>query len=369
MDNNEEGKKPKQSSKEKAEQIKRDYGRTKKVVNTAKTGARVGKQVATQGGKAAAQAGRAAAQAGVQTAQATAQAAQATIAAIQAAAAAAEATIASAPVWVPVAAIVAGVIIFILLVSSIFMFFFVGVPPPVAGVEPTPAPNICVGLCKASCLASESDLGINTISCTDPTATHCCLPAGTLPPLKFYCQYGAVNSNGTLSSRGSWNYPAPGGTCDILANGCTPTSTAMILSSFGDILTPSQVSQQTGYAGCFAGSAPDISFVQSQGFTMTGGLVVGSGINLTTINNYITHGYYILGGANIHVAHTDGLTSAYVAHAFVITGVNLATGAITISDPTACVGGFLNGTRTLTNVNAGGADVNGWIFAYAIKKP
>jgi hypothetical protein len=146
----------------------------------------------------------------------------------------------------------------------------------------------------------------------------------------------------------------------------------MILSSFGDILTPTQVSQQSSSnsTGCFEGAGfADRSFIQGQGFTMTGPLNNGSSINLTTISNYLTHGYYILGQANVFVAHTNGLTSNYVAHAFVITGVDLATGAITISDPTACVGGFSNGTRTLTNVNALGGDVNGWLAAYAIKKP
>ena len=219
------------------------------------------------------------------------------------------------------------------------------------------------------------------------------IDTGTPPPqggFKFYCQYGEVDARGNLTKRGSWNY----GSCSIDGGGCGPTTLAMILSSFGFRITPDEVSKQNRQIGCSVNRGTftqDFSnfivpWLKSNNFLVAGSLSdtqwspdlshYRGTLRLPTIKNYIDQGYLIYGGANVQWAESGGLTSGYDGHAFMITGVDLATNSLTVYDPTFCEGpGLPREVRVLRNVNNfSTGDVRcdsnkncGWSVAYAIK--
>lgn len=248
---------------------------------------------------------------------------------------------------------------------------------PVASTTPLDCAAVA-GTCRASCLTGENP-DTSGVTCINNPSQICCVTQtqvapGSKPPLKFFCQYGAVNSAGKLISPRSWNTSS----CNIEVWGCGPTSLAMIIDSFGKSFTPTQVALVNGNNGC-GGTAggtgiQDVTayfapWLKNQGFLITGNMVSNGNLSLTQAKQYLNNGYYIWAGAKVRWITNAGWTSTYDWHAIVITTVN-TNGSVVISDPTLCEAGHYGGIRTLTNVNSSGSDissVNGWIFAYAVK--
>jgi hypothetical protein len=255
-------------------------------------------------------------------------------------------------------------------------------PPPSANAVQMPCTDIPGASCQvsaSSCPAGTAEDTTGTYTCpasNNYTASVCCLPqsTNTASSVFFYCQYGAVNSQGVLENPGSWNTSS----CDIVRGGCAPTSIAMITASFGKFYTPTQIAIENNYQGCSATdgvSASDFKtyftpWLKNRGFIVTNNLVSYGNIPLSIIKDYIDNGYLILGGANVQWIIRTGFTKKFAGHAFVISGVDLATNSLTVYDPTFCEAGHYGGLRTLTDVNNWGYSVNsvqGWIFAFAIK--
>lgn len=255
------------------------------------------------------------------------------------------------------------------------------------------------GVCTSSgiCSAEEGKV-VAGVFCGENQV--CCNVSDPSQGVKFYCQYGAVNSNGALASGsyGSWNYKQTqnGRTCEIAAAGCTPTSFAMVLSSLGYTISPTQVSklnrritdplninENIGCRGTkprpgtswediyFSGGVRD--WVKSLGFSMTPDLT-GPDMSLSTLqtlDSYINNGCFVVAGANIRFAYSEGLYGSPKGHAFMISDVDVANRSVTAYDPTFCRPPYVGGKRTLTNVTSFGtgvSSVNGWIFVSAICK-
>lgn len=196
-------------------------------------------------------------------------------------------------------------------------------------------------------------------------------------PIKFICQYGAVNSNGRLTVRYTWNKDS----CDISGSGCGPTSIAMIMSAYGDNYSPADVAIPNSRVGCSDNNttaAYDIEtkftpWLEKKGYVVSGNLVDWStgNVNLDAVNKYLNRGYYILGGADVKYMIASGYNDHYAGHAFVVSKAN-GQDFTEVYDPTFCEGGRYGGLRKLDNVNNqslnGNDNVKRWIFAFAIKK-
>ena len=211
--------------------------------------------------------------------------------------------------------------------------------------------------------------------------------------VKFYCQYGAVNSKGRLSSLCSWNDPSktcfwtsdPSPTqCDIAGTGCGPTSIAMIMTTLGPKQSPLAVAmasdRRAGCGGVYQGTSGDdierylSPWIQKQGYTITRNLVSGGRLDTNLARNFLSKGYLIVGGGDVRYMTSSGYTSKYSGHAFVISNTMGSPNedSFVVYDPTFCEAEGIGGLRKLIDVNnfsAGGKDtVRAWYFAYAIKK-
>lgn len=209
----------------------------------------------------------------------------------------------------------------------------------------------------------------------------------------FYCQYGGVNSSGKLNNTCSWNIPSKkcfydgpepsSEECDIGGAGCAPTSIAMILSTLGEKVSPTDVAlasnRTAGCGGKYEGTnGYEIEtylspWLKRNGYTITGNLVSGGKLNTNAARNFIDNGYLVVGGANVRYMITSGYSDKYSGHAFVLSGYSSKTSDDFIAyDPTFCEGTGFGGQRKLNDVNNSGPNgndnVKGWFFAYAIKK-
>ena len=302
-------------------------------------------------------------------------------------------------------------------------------PPALSTTTPvTITANICSATNTSRCTQLSLGLTITTPTCGDfggscanSSACHqfgigtypggtpdcqksngagsvCCNYGGSI---KFYCQYGTVNSSGNIVSAGTWNYTYNGNQfCSISSGyyhgsfigskGCAPTSIAMALSSLGYAINPKQVSQQNpSYSnsarniGCEdpGTTTSDMTYGVRRWvnsfpgtYSMTGNLIY-SGMTLgvlNTMNTYINRGCYIVAGGTIDAAQNSGWTG-FIGHAFLISGVDVANRSLTVYDPTFCEGPGRNtgGKRTLTNVTSTGTSTSsnqGFFNAYAICK-
>lgn len=246
-----------------------------------------------------------------------------------------------------------------------------GTPPPVSSTCASVG-----GACRTSCLTNETE---QTASC-DIAGNKCCTVQ--TPPANdshFYCQYGPVDSQGILKDYRGWNTNS----CDIYYNGCGPTSLAMILSSFGDTYTPTQVGI-TNHMGCTgAGTRAQldgaINWVVQKGYVKEDLHVYGK-LDTNTVKKYTSRGYLVIAGACMTVGWSADTSSTPlhgpIGHSIVIKNVN-DNGTLQVLDPTFCSPGN-HGVRTLDptldgkDVRTGpitpsGCHFSGWGYAIAIK--
>lgn len=264
-----------------------------------------------------------------------------------------------------------------------------------------------------SCFITNNPIGdllnINACRATTTQTSATPTPTPTIPPVTdvtdgfpFYCQYGAVNNQGVAIRRGSWNYNygSRGNEryCNIYGSGCAMAALASIQTFFGDTTTPSQASQQNGNVGCQSPGTTNtdakaiVKKLKSQGYKIPGADTSGifgdlvqrsysrdytsyrGFVNLRQMKEYIDNGYLLWAGAKIKYATRTGLTG-FGGHAFVVTDVNLETGAVTGYDPTFCqsIPRLSGGKRVFYNVNNLGGDFGcdgncGWTMLWPIKK-
>ena len=81
--------------------------------------------------------------------------------------------------------------------------------------------------------------------------------------------------------------------CDMTGSGCGPTSMAMILSSFGDTITPTamdDVFRQRGWRGCGSGSTmvtAITTYLPERGYTYVNLPISGGQLNLQKAKEYL----------------------------------------------------------------------------------
>ncbi len=435
---NEEEKSTRDKARETAQKAKDNYDRAKKAGKIAQKGAkkvasRIGKEGAKTAGKAAAQGGTelaasaageaavgATAAAGASTAAAGAAAAgtaatgaaaatgvaaagAATGAAAAGAGAAGGVAVATSEVWVPALLIALVILLFIGFLGGMISVLFgsnqtlagnlqctsiggscqpgpscpSGSTQDTTGATCTTSTDICCmpsqtfdctaagGSCQSTACSGGTTITNSNCSAASPI---CCLPPNTLPPIHFYCQYDP-------------KYSKPNTICSIIQNGCDPTSIAMIVSSYGSVYNPYQVSMANGQMGC--NSATNFTqtenavnnWVSSLGFAIQSNLVAyGSMTTPTTLIAKLTsQGFYILAGGCMTFNSTAEPSGG---HSIVIAGVN-PDGTLKVYDPTYCttdqnytVRNFNTLTDLKTNLQTNGrCGFNGWGFMYAIKKP
>jgi len=192
----------------------------------------------------------------------------------------------------------------------------------------------------------------------------------------FYCQYGKVNESGVRTVYQYWNTPS----CNISGYGCGPTSTAMIMTTFGVTKTPTEVALSAHNEGCGGSNGGLTSseiqnyvtpFLKRNGFTITGNLVSGYKLNVAAAKRYLDSGYLILGGGL--VKYISGGSYKLGGHAFVVSGYKATPDdSFDAYDPTFCSSAHPGGKRPLYDVNNsnlnGNNNVEEWYYAYAIKK-
>jgi hypothetical protein len=194
--------------------------------------------------------------------------------------------------------------------------------------------------------------------------------------IHFYCQYGKVNESGVRTVYQYWNTSG----CNISGYGCGPTSTAMIMTTFGVTKTPTEVALNTHREGCGGDNggltAGEIQnyvapYLKRNGFTITGNLVSSGNINVGAAKRYLDSGYIILGGGLVR--YISGGNYKLGGHAFVVSGYkNTPEDSFDAYDPTFCSSAHPGGQRPLYDVNNSGLNGNNnvetWYYAYAIKK-
>lgn len=185
---------------------------------------------------------------------------------------------------------------------------------------------------------------IGPIGGATPTIEYCGEdPTGQVimcykPAYVFYCQGDPQWANA----------------CGMISAGCGPTTMAMILSAYGDTITPLQMDQEIfrkrGWRTC--GDSP--SYMQTAIQTLLPEMgyeyqPLGVPLNLTRAQEYLNAGYLIIGST--------------FGHIFVIDGVNIASNTLRLRDPGRCE----NKDGVIRPANA---PWNGQAlyYAYAVKK-
>ncbi len=232
------------------------------------------------------------------------------------------------------------------------------------------------GVCYSG---EECPLGTNknTAGCKDdPARPLCCTPPSPCTKqLKFYCQYDRrkySNCNVIHYRDGTcYNNNCNGiTTCDIVSNGCTPTSVAMVLASFGDTeWNPRNTALVNGGAGCLCGGSgfnrDFSSWVRTQGYTIGQTLVVqGMPFKAARAKSLIDAGYIIIAAADIRYNRSQ---NKHGAHAFVITDID-TSGNATVYDPTWCSSDEEFTVRHFNVFSTGGRPIYNWFNAYPVIK-
>jgi hypothetical protein len=146
-------------------------------------------------------------------------------------------------------------------------------------------------------------------------------------------------------------------TCDMTGSGCGPTSMAMILSSFGDTITPNQMDQifrEQGFRGCGTGSNMQGAIkklLPERGYTYVAVPINGGQLDLKRAKEYVDNGYLIIGSTGNHI--------------FVMYDADIANNTVQLMDPAR-----RENANGVTRPNAAPwiPSDGGWIYAYAVKK-
>jgi hypothetical protein len=173
-------------------------------------------------------------------------------------------------------------------------------------------------------------------------------------------------------------------TCKLATYGCFEASLAMGLKRYvSDSYNPLNVAKAVG-SGCSSGTNVNEQDSIMQGYARNKGLATvtlrGDDLNINLVsygskkfnyslaNNYINNGYMlILSGCMKYYRTNDSLSSSPISHAIAVIDVNTSTHVLTTLDPTKEKGiRYFNGD---TDIKDCPGVVNGWVSAYAVKKP
>lgn len=198
----------------------------------------------------------------------------------------------------------------------------------------------------------------------DPTPT-CSLPSTPTTStgnFVYYCQGSSDWQN----------------TCNLGAQGCGPTSMAMIFSTMGIQTNPAQMAQlysqnglfQAGCSGDAGSTNPSVimSWVTSQGFTVGPSLTSGGALLVDEVKRHLDAGYLILGSSQEYPCAWGNCSAGHdtVSHIFVLDSIDKAAQTVRIRDPFNCeysVAGNVERSdpnRPYTQLP--------WYYAYPIKK-
>lgn len=168
-----------------------------------------------------------------------------------------------------------------------------------------------------------------------------------------------------------WQSPS----CKLATFGCSPTSLAMILNSFGTKISPPEVANKYfDGAGCNRPTdvANYISKIQDIGFTVGPNLVNGNTLNTVQAEKFIKDGYLIIAASGPYscTSTNNCIGGTISGHEFVIQGVNLSQSSIIIRDPNSCTYGAAQDIENpLYNIKQVTFNNFGYFFhAYPIKK-
>lgn len=145
--------------------------------------------------------------------------------------------------------------------------------------------------------------------------------------------------------------------CDMAGSGCGPTSMAMILSSYGDTITPNAMDvifRQRGWRGCGDGSAmvtAITTYLPERGYTYVNLPISKGQLDLTKAKEYLNNGYLIIGSTSRHI--------------FVMYDADIDSNTVQLMDPAR-----RENAPGVTRPNAFPWIVSdgGWFYAYAVKK-
>ena len=151
--------------------------------------------------------------------------------------------------------------------------------------------------------------------------------------------------------------------------GCGPTSVAMILSFFGESVTPGQTFsdyKNSALLSCADGSYPEKVnvWLKQRGYTIGPNLASGTSFDKNEAKKYIDQGYLILGSSQ----NFKGQRGKRFSHIFVVQDVDPASGTILIRDPENC--NYSTGVEFDANKIQPiiGDKIPSWYYAYPIKK-
>lgn len=158
--------------------------------------------------------------------------------------------------------------------------------------------------------------------------------------------------------------------CSLGKAGCGPTSLAMVISSYGVVMTPPQVDDQfrkSWRPSCGSGS-DEVSAITSQwlsdlGFSHGPNIANGGVIDTAQLQNYLARGYLIIGSSKTFPC-ANCVSLDVVDHIFVVQQYNPNSNMVYIRDPNNC--NYGNGVE---NQDKRSHRVNGefpWLYAYPI---
>lgn len=209
--------------------------------------------------------------------------------------------------------------------------------------------------------------------CKDATTPICCVQPNKQPPIHFFCQYDPSYSNCSVTyfSNGACSNNSCNGntTCDLIHNGCTPTSIAMILASYGKNFNPKTTALAAQGAGCLCNGSYSTEFeplITSQGLKFYSGINLASGNSFNTqlAQRYLSMGCFLTAAADM--TYSEGGPNKWDGsgnHQVVITAID-SNGVLTVYDPTWCTNDTSYQARHFSVNDT--SNVNHWIQVFPI---
>lgn len=165
-------------------------------------------------------------------------------------------------------------------------------------------------------------------------------------------------------------------TCDIGYYGCGPTSTAMVLSSFGVAETPVDVAQdyaKLGFRECGRDASDEIYALNSQWFTDLGfehgpNIAANGKMDLKQLQEFIDAGWLIIASSDKYPCYSTlcSTSDIKINHIVVIDGVDIVNDKVHVRDPNNC--SFTDHNDENQNNIFQDASTIPWIYAYPVKK-
>lgn len=177
------------------------------------------------------------------------------------------------------------------------------------------------------------------------------------------------SGNFTYYCQGDPKWDEKGNACSIGQVGCGPTSVAMIMSYFGDLIDPAgmfQLYKQNGLLSCNDGSYPALVniWLKKQEYLVGPNLVVDGVLDPVAAKTYINRGYLILGSSQVF----KGQRGVRFPHIFVVQDVDPATRIMVMRDPENC--SYATGQEISNNKYQQiiSDKIPNWAYAYPIQR-